>query len=112
MELVSLDVLFKVFFLAIVVDFITGVLVASKNGKLKSRTCSNGMFRSIGEFIVLLIFIFSDRLIPQLNPYLSTFVIGFIFKEGLSIIENLIALDVWVPGSIKKTLEVGADKLN
>ena len=112
MELVSLDVLFKVFFIAIVVDFITGVLVASKNGKLKSRTCSNGMFRSIGEFIVLLIFIFSDRLIPQLNPYLSTFVIGFIFKEGLSIIENLIALDVWVPGSIKKTLEVGADKLN
>ena len=112
MELVSLDVLFKVFFIAIVVDFITGVLVASKNGKLKSRTCSNGMFRSIGEFIVLLIFIFSDRLIPQLNPYLSTFVIGFIFKEGLSIIENLIALDVWVPGSIKKTLEIGSDKLN
>ena len=112
MKLVSLDILFKVFFIAIVVDFITGVLVASKNGKLKSRTCSNGMFRSIGEFIVLLIFIFSDRLIPQLNPYLSTFVIGFIFKEGLSIIENLIALDVWVPGSIKKTLEVGADKVD
>ena len=112
MELVALGVLFKIFFIAIVIDFITGVLVAAKNGKLKSRTCSNGMFRSIGEFIVLLIFIFSDRLIPQLNPYLSTFVIGFIFKEGLSIIENLIALDVWVPGSIKKTLEIGSDKLN
>ena len=79
MELVSLDVLFKVFFIAIVVDFITGVLVASKNGKLKSRTCSNGMFRSIGEFIVLLMFIFTNELIPLLNPYLSTFIIGFIF---------------------------------
>ena len=112
MELVTLGVLFKVFFIAIVIDFITGVLVAAKNGKLKSRTCSNGMFRSIGEFIVLLMFIFSDKLIPSLNPYLSTFIIGFIFKEGLSIIENLIGLDVWVPGSIAKTLEVGADKVD
>ena len=112
MELITLGVLFKVFFIAIVTDFITGVLVAAKNGKLKSRTCSNGMFRSIGEFIVLLIFIFSDKLIPSLNPYLSTFIIGFIFKEGLSIIENLIGLDVWVPGSIKKALEVGTDKVD
>ena len=112
MELVTLGVLFKVFFIAIVTDFVTGVLVAAKNGKLKSRTCSNGMFRSIGEFIVLLMFIFSDKLIPSLNPYLSTFIIGFIFKEGLSIIENLIGLDVWVPGSIKKTLEVGKDKVD
>ena len=112
MELITLGVLFKVFFIAIVTDFITGVLVAAKNGKLKSRTCSNGMFRSIGEFIVLLIFIFTDKLIPSLNPYLSTFIIGFIFKEGLSIIENLIGLDVWVPGSIKKALEVGTDKVD
>ena len=70
------------------------------------------MFRSIGEFIVLLIFIFSDKLIPSLNPYLSTFIIGFIFKEGLSIVENLVGLDVWVPESIRKALEVGADKID
>lgn len=112
MELVTLGVLFKIFFIAIVIDFVTGVLVAAKNGKLKSRTCSNGMFRSIGEFIVLLMFIFTNKLIPSLNPYLSTFIIGFIFKEGLSIVENLVSLDVWVPGSIKKTLEVGADKVD
>ena len=42
---------------------------------------------------------------------LSTFVIGFIFKEGLSIIENLIKLDVYIPASIKKMLEVGVDKI-
>ena len=40
------------------------------------------------------------------------FVIGFIFKEGLSITENLVQLDVWVPDSIKKMLEVGVDKVN
>ena len=56
MALVTLEVLFMIFFGAIVTDFITGVLVAAKQGKLKSRTCSNGMFRSIGECIVLAIF--------------------------------------------------------
>ena len=39
------------------------------------------------------------------------FIIAFIFKEGLSIIENLIKLDVYIPNSIKKMLEVGVDKI-
>ena len=112
MELVTLEVLFMIFFGAIVIDFITGVLVAAKQGKLKSRTCSNGMFRSIGECVVLVIFMLIDHLIPDLNLILSTFVVGFVFKEGLSIVENLVELDVWVPESIKKTLEVGVNKVN
>lgn len=37
MELITLEVLFIVFFGAIVIDFITGVLVASKQGRLKYR---------------------------------------------------------------------------
>ena len=112
MELVTLEVLFMIFFGAIVTDFITGVLVAAKQGKLKSRTCSNGMFRSIGECIVLVIFMLINRLVPGLSLILSTFVLGFVFKEGLSIVENLVQLDVWVPDSIKQMLEVGVNKVN
>ena len=112
MDLVTLEVLFMIFFGAIVTDFITGVLVAAKQGKLKSRTCSNGMFRSIGECIVLVIFILMDRLVPELSLILSTFILGFVFKEGLSVVENLVQLDVWIPDSIKQTLEVGVNKVN
>ena len=112
MELVTLEVLFMIFFGAIVTDFITGVLVAAKQGKLKSRTCSNGMFRSIGECIVLVIFMLINRLVPGLSLILSTFILGFVFKEGLSVVENLVQLDVWIPDSIKETLEVGANKVN
>lgn len=112
MELVTLEVLFMIFFGAIVTDFITGVLVAAKQGKLKSRTCSNGMFRSIGECIVLVIFMLINRLVPGLSLILSTFILGFVFKEGLSVVENLVQLDVWIPDSIKQTLEVGVNKVN
>lgn len=111
MKLETLEVLVITFFGAIVIDFVTGILVSAKQGKLKSRTCSDGMFRSIGECIVLGIFIAISKLMPNLNLILSTFVIGFIFKEGLSIVENLVGLDVWIPTSIKKMLEVGIDKI-
>lgn len=112
MQLVTLEILFRIFFMAIIFDFLTGILVAAKHGKLKSRTCSNGMFRSIGECIVLFIFIGVSTMIPSMELVFSTFIIGFIFKEALSIVENLIGLDVWVPDSMKKMLEVGVDKIN
>ena len=112
MEMITLEVFLKVFFIAICIDFITGVLVAAKNGKLKSRTCSNGLFRSLGECIVLCIFIAINYYIPSVNQFLITFTTGFIFKEGLSITENLIGLDVWIPESIKNTLQVQTDKID
>ena len=87
---ITLEVLFKVFFIGIAIDFIAGILAAAKEGGLKSRRCSEGMFRSIGECIVLCIFIVLDYFIPQISAYIGTFIIGFIFKEGLSIVENLV----------------------
>ena len=108
---ITLETLFLIFFVGIVVDFITGILVAAKQGKLKSRTCSNGMFRSIGECIVLAIFIFVATYVPGFELLFSTFVVGFIFKEGLSIVENLIGLDVWIPDSIKRMLSIYVDKV-
>lgn len=108
---ISLNVLFKLFFIAICIDFLTGVIASAKEGKLKSRTCSNGIFRSIGECIVLIIFLIVDYLIPELDFILNTFVVGFIFKEGISIVENLIKLGVWVPESLQKALEVGVSNI-
>ena len=109
---VTLETLFLIFFVAIIVDFITAILVAAKLGRLKSRTCSNGMFRSIGECIVLVMLIFIATYVPGCELLFSTFVIGFIFKEGLSIIENLIQLDVWIPESIKRMLSVYVDRVD
>ena len=112
MDYITIEILFYIFFASIIVDFVTGVLVALKEGRLKSRTCRNGMFQSIGECIVLLTFVFIAYLIPSISMVLSSFTIGFIFKEGLSICENLTRLDVWIPSSIRKGLEVGKDKID
>ena len=83
MELITLENLFMLFFWAIIIDFVTGVLASAKEGRLKSRTCSNGIFRTMGEFVILTIFLCIDYIIPNISGMLSTFIIAFIFKEGL-----------------------------
>lgn len=112
MEKLTQEVLLKLFFIAIIVDFITGILASAKEGRLKSRTCSNGMFRSLGECIVLISLMALSYFVPDIEFICKTFTLGFIFKEALSILENLTRLDVWVPSSLKSTLEDNVNKLD
>ena len=63
------------------------------------------------EELGITVFLCLDYLIPSISFMLSTFIAGFLFKEALSIIENLIRLDVYIPNSIKKMLEVGVEKI-
>ena len=112
MNLISLGVLFKLFFIAIIIDFLTGVISAGKQGKLKSRTCSDGMFRTLGELIVLLIFITVSYYVPSLETYVNVFLIGFILKECISIMENLIQLGVELPTALVQTLNVWHEKVD
>ena len=79
MELITLERLFMLFFGAIIIDFVTGVIVGAKEGRLKSRTCSNGIIRTMGEFIILTIFLCIDYLLQNIIGMLSTFVVAFIF---------------------------------
>ena len=95
--MLTLDVSFKLFFMAVVIDFLTGIISAGRNGTLKSRTCSDGMFRSLGELITLGIFAIVAYYIPGLEDYVNIFTIGFILKECISIMENLVKLGVSFP---------------
>ena len=104
--------LFQLFFMAIVIDFITGIINAGKQGKLKSRTCSDGMFRTLGELIVLVIFITVSPYVPDLANYVSVFILGFILKECISIMENLVGLGVELPAILVQTLNAWHEKVD
>ena len=104
--------LFQLFFMAIVIDFITGIINAGKQGKLKSRTCSDGMFRTLGELIVLVIFIVVSYYVPNLANYVSVFILGFILKECISIMENLVGLGVELPTILVQTLNAWHEKVD
>ena len=108
----DLIVIFKLYFIAVCFDFVTGVLAAAKLGKLKSRTCSYGMYRSIGEILLLSLAIIVFYYIPLIHDVIQYIMLGFLFKEGLSICENLKRLDVWLPEMLTKTLELKVNKVD
>ena len=108
----SLGTLFQLFFMAIIIDFLTGIINAGKQGKLKSRTCSDGMFRTLGELIVLVIFIGVSYYVPDLANYVSVFILGFILKECISIMENLVGLGVELPAILVQTLNAWHEKVD
>lgn len=107
----DLSLLMRLFGFLIALDFLTGILAAARDGRLRSRTCSNGLFRSMGEIVVLGVFVLLNEMIPNVHDYLEMFMLGFILKELLSVCENLIKLDVWLPQPIIKLLSVGVDKI-
>lgn len=109
---IDLSLLLRLFGLLIALDFLTGVLANARLGKLKSRICSDGLFRSMGEVVVLGIFVLLNNIVPSVHNYLEMFMIGFILKELMSVCENLIKLDVWLPQPIIKFLSVGVDKID
>lgn len=109
---IDLSLLLRLFGLLIALDFLTGVLANARLGKLKSRICSDGLFRSMGEVVVLSVFVLLNSVIPNIHDYLEMFMIGFILKELMSVCENLIKLDVWLPQPIIKFLSVGVGKID
>ena len=108
----DLSLLMKLFGFLIAIDFLTGVLAAARNGRLRSRTASDGIFRSMGEIVVLGVFILLSNFIVNIHDYLEMFMIGFILKELLSVCENLVKLDVWLPKPVVKLLSVGLEKID
>ena len=108
----NLVVIFKLYFIAVCADFITGVTAAAKEGKLKSRSCAYGMYRSIGEIMLLSLSIIVFYYVPIVHDIIQYIMLGFLFKEGISICENLRKLDVWLADFLVKTLEVGANKVD
>ena len=51
-------------------------------------------------------------MIEALHGIMGTLMLAVLVKEGISIVENLNRLDVWLPDWLKKTLAVNLEKYN
>lgn len=109
---VSLKVLFQAFFVAIIMDIVTMLVLAYKNNVMNSKETRNKSIKSLGEIILLLSFFVAYRLIPQLEGLVSIFVIGLALKSVYSALTNLSDLGVWTPESLSKIIESEIDKVD
>lgn len=91
-------------------DFFTGIANGVKNHNLKSALMINGLFKKIGEFIIIFITILFQE-ITEINIIYP--VLLFIMSyEGLSVLENCSSLGAPVPNVIKTYLNVVNEENN
>ena len=109
---VTLITLFYTFGFLVAIDVFTGLIKAWKKGRLKSRTLRDGLFASLGEFIVLFICILSANYIPVTAPLVYIITIYMVAKELYSILENLIEIGVRLPKWLVTGLQAYTDKLD
>ena len=103
------DALLTVLIWFVVVDYISGVVLAIKQAKLNSRVGFIGLLKKAIIFCVIIIAHLLDNL-TGFGAIRSMAVLFYISNEGISILENLGKLDVAYPQKLKDILEQLEDK--
>ena len=101
----GLDLALQCLLIAIVLDYITGMMKSYKNKNLSSKIGIKGIFKKIGLLCLIALSVAIDK-VAVANGVIRTAVIYYVFaNEGLSIVENLSEMDIIVPKIIKEKLQ-------
>lgn len=95
----------------VVIDYVTGVMVAILEKKLSSRIGARGIFKKVMILSLVAVANIIDAQLIKSGSTIRTMVIFFyISNEGLSIIENAVKIGLPIPEKLKKVfLELGED---
>lgn len=89
-----------------VLDYITGVVVAIIKNKLNSEAGFEGLVKKCMILIILIVAVMLDRLMNTGTWVFRTLVCYFyIANEGISLLENVSNLGVKIPDKLKDALE-------
>jgi toxin secretion/phage lysis holin len=107
------DGLMKALLIFMVIDYITGTLVAIKLHKLSSKTGFIGIARKLMILAIIIIANTLDVEVLNGTPIArSVATVFYISNEGISIIENLSNFGVPIPEQLKSTLAQLKEKPN
>lgn len=99
------DVALNCLLIAIVLDYITGIIKAYIKKELSSEIGLKGILKKVGVLIVVMLAVLVDRVTGNTGAVRTLVIYYFVANEGLSIIENLGAAGVPIPAKLKKALK-------
>ena len=102
----GLDVAMICLLVAIVLDYISGVIKAYVTKQLSSQIGFRGIVKKVSILIIVMLSVLVDRVTGDTGAIRTLVIYYFVANEGLSIIENLGQSGVPIPQSIKKALKV------
>ena len=101
----GLDVAMIALLVAIVLDYVSGVIKAYVTKQLSSQTGFNGIVKKVAVLMIVMLAVLVDRVTGNTGAIRTLVIYYFVANEGLSIIENLGQAGVPIPQSIKKALK-------
>jgi len=102
----GLDIALICLLIAIVLDYISGIIKAYVTKELSSKIGLKGILKKVGVLLIVMLSVLVDRVTGETGAVRTLVIYYFVANEGLSILENLGQAGVPIPESIKKALKV------
>ena len=101
----ELDIALSCLLIAIIIDYISGLIKAYETKELSSKIGLKGILKKVGILCIVALAVLLDRIAGNTGSIRTLVIYYFVANEGLSIIENLAAAGVPTPASLKKALK-------
>lgn len=98
--------------IAIVLDYISGLIKAYTNKQLSSKIGFKGILKKIGILLIVMLSVLVDRVTGNTGAIRTLVIYYFVANEGLSILENLGQAGIPIPKGIKKALKILKEQNN
>lgn len=98
------DVAIQCLLIAIILDYITGMIKAFVTKNLSSSIGFRGIAKKVGILILVMLAVLVDRVTGESGAIRTLIIYYFVANEGLSIIENLGEAGLPIPKAIKDAL--------
>ena len=99
------DMALEILLWMIVLDYLTGVFKAIFNKKLNSEVGIKGVIKKVGYLIIVAVAVMLDRIIGDTGAIRNIVIFFFVANEGISLVENWVAMGLPMPQVIIDTLE-------
>ena len=99
------DVAMQCLLVAIVLDYISGIIKAFVLKQLSSSIGFKGILKKFGVLVVVALAVLIDRVTGESGAIRTLVIYYFVANEGLSIIENMGLAGLTIPKSIKEALK-------
>lgn len=102
----GIDVALSCLLIAIILDYVTGLIKAFVTKELSSKIGIRGIVKKVSILFIVMLAVLIDKVTGETGAIRTLVIYYFVANEGLSVIENLGQAGVPIPQSIRKALKV------
>lgn len=102
----GIDIALQCLLIAIVLDYISGVIKAYITKTLSSSIGLKGILKKVGVLVIVMLAVLVDRVTLNNGGIRTLVIYYFVANEGLSILENLAVAGLPIPKKLKESLKV------